>query len=67
MKSWVLVSCMKLLGLGSHSIVKKYKFGDKGFYLMELGLVLLCMVSKRIWKDTQVFMFHYALKIGNLD
>ena len=59
MNSWVLFSCMKLLGLGSYSLVKEYQFVTKG-YLMELSLVLLDMVSKRVWKDTQVFMFYYA-------
>ena len=31
MNSWVLFSCMKLLGLGSYSLVKEYQIVAKGF------------------------------------
>ena len=30
-KCWVLVSCIKILGMGSHSIVKRSKLWTKGF------------------------------------
>ena len=39
---------------------------DKGFYLLKLVYLFLCMDSKRLWEGKQVFMFHYAFKFGKL-
>ena len=45
---------------------EEVKVMDKGFYLLKLVQLFLCMDSKKLWEGKQVFMFHFAFKFGKL-
>ena len=50
----------KVLLDGKSQFSKRVKDMDKRFLSFEISLFSLLMDSKKVWKDTQVFMFYYA-------
>ena len=56
----------KAFWYGKPQYSKEVKVMDKGFYLLKLVQFFLYMDSKGLWEGKQVFMFHYAFKIGKL-
>ena len=65
MNSWVLVSCMKLLGLGSHSLVKRSNLWTKVFIFWN-WFSSFCVWTQRGYgkaKKSLCFIMHLNLEI----